>query len=330
MYLKGVARTRLATGYRVPVGDSARWTLSFQREGQNEASATRTGRLGDFGSYTDSIDLPASARVGWYRVTLDVRDRYGWREAAEADLGVAEYRVPEFAVRATADTSVPVYAGDSATIRVEAHYLFGPPMSNATVTASVFTSDKWSATPRLPALAGFQVGRWTWLDGEGAATRDDQPAPARLGADGAVTMRVPSRRLTRPGMLTVSVSVQDANRQSIAATTSVPLRVADAFVGIRTTQDRWDWVAGTPIPLKLVVVRGNGTVRSGARIGIEAHRIDWRGGDWKRDTTWRDSITSADRSVRTSFVPKAPGWYEVIATVRDEQGRITNVVCTST
>jgi len=142
VFVKGIARTyRSETGYRTPVGDSVRWTLTFERDGSREHVATRIGRLGDFGSHGDSLELPATARVGWYRAAFAVRDRHGWRDAAAANFSVAEYRVPEFAVRATADTSVPLYAGDTATVHVEARYLYGPPMANAVVSAAVYTSD---------------------------------------------------------------------------------------------------------------------------------------------------------------------------------------------
>ena len=323
VFVKGIARTyRSESGYRAPAGDSARWTLTFERDGSREPIATRVGRLGDFGSHSDSLELPATARVGGYRAAFAVRDRLGWRDAAETRFSIAEYRVPEFAVKAIADTSVPLYAGDSATIRVEGRYLYGPPMANAAVNAVVHTSDDWGPTPQVKALDGFEVGRSPWLDDERRNEPDEQPNPTHLGTDGTLVMRVPSRRITRPGVLSVSVMVQDANRQTIAASTSVPLRVADAFVGVRTAQRRWDWTSGAPIPIEAVVVRGDGSLRPGTRVGLAAYRIEWRVGHWQRDTTWRDSLTSGDGPVRASFTPAVPGWYEIVASTRDERGRI--------
>ena len=323
VYVKGIARSyRVDSGYAIPAADSVRWTLTFERDGARQVVTTRTGRLGDFGTQADSLELPATARVGWYRATFAVRGRDGWQSAAETSVSVAEYRVPEFEVRATADTSPHVYAGDSATIRVEANYLFGPPMAGAVVNATVHTSDSWGPTPQVSALKGFQVGRSTWMDEARAPEPEPQPAPARLGADGRVVLRVPSRRITRPGLLSVSVNVQDASRQTVAAHASVPLRTADAFVGIRTTSSRWDWPVGQPIPLELIAVRGDGGVRPGTTIRLAAHRMTWTGGGYKRDTTWRDSVTSAERPVPLSFVPATSGWYEIVASIRDERGRV--------
>jgi uncharacterized protein YfaS (alpha-2-macroglobulin family) len=323
VFVKGIARTyRSETGYRAPASDSARWTLAFERDGSREPMATRSGRLGDFGTHSDTLELPATARVGWYRAAFAVRDRYGWRDAAEARFSVAEYRVPEFAVRATADSSVPLYAGDSATVHVEGRYLYGPPMTNAVVDAVVSTSDDWGPTPRVKALEGFEVGRATWLDEDRSREPEQQPAAARLGADGTLVMRVPSRRVTRPGVLSVWVMVRDANRQTISASTSLPVRVADAFVGVRTAQRRWDWTVEKPIPIELVAVRGDGSPRPGATVALTAYRIDWRAGHWQRDTTWRDAVASADGPVKASFTPTLPGWYEIVASVRDDRGRL--------
>ncbi|HKH91108.1 MAG TPA: MG2 domain-containing protein, partial [Gemmatimonadaceae bacterium] len=323
VYVKGIARNfRPGTGYAVPAGDSVRWTLAFEQEGSRETIVTRTGRLGDFGTHSDSLELPSTARVGWYRAAFEVRDRYGWRDAAQTQVSIAEYRVPEFAVRAAVDTSVPVFAGDSATVRVDANYLFGPPMAHAVVKTTVSTSDQYGWAPSFPSLKGYQVGRSYWLDEERPQVQEAQPAPMKLGADGSLVMRLPSRAITRPGLMSISVSVEDASRQAIAANTYVSIRAADAYVGMRTTSERWDWPAGKPISIELLAVGGNGVPRAGTVIRLAAHRITWSGARWKRDTTWRDSVTSGEQAVRASFMPTVDGWYEIIASIRDEHGRV--------
>ena len=254
VYVKGVARLNFPdSGFVVPRSDSARWTLSYEHEDTHETIATHVGRLTEFGARSDSFDLPATARVGWYRASLALRAPGGWRNVATTQFAIAEYRVPEFAVRLTADTSTPVYAGDSATVRVRANYLFGPPMAGATVTATAHVDDSWGETPQLPALRGYRVGRWNWFEDAPRQEEDPQPRPAKLGDDGSLEMRVPTRRgLVRPGTLNISVEVTDASRQRVGASALVPVRATDTFVGIRTDADRWDWTAREPVPLQRI------------------------------------------------------------------------------
>ncbi|HEX7978509.1 MAG TPA: MG2 domain-containing protein [Gemmatimonadaceae bacterium] len=324
VYVKGMARLRFPDArIVVPQGDSARWTLSYEHENSQETIATRVGRLTEFGTRSDSFDLPATARVGWYRASLALRAPGGWRSVANAQFGIAEYRVPEFAVRATADTVTPLYAGDSATFHVHADYLFGPPMTGATVTAAAHVEDSWGAIPQLPALRGYRVGRWNWFDDASKQEQDPQPLPATLGADGSLALRVPiRRRIMRPATLSVSVDVVDANRQRLAAYASVPVRATDAYVGIRTDPDRWEWTARQPVPLQLTTVNADGTIRAGASVKLVALRESWSEGRWQRDTVWRDSVVSRAEPVRASFVPSVMGWYEIVASVRDDRGRV--------
>src|SRR6185369_15018501 len=94
-----------------------------------------------------------------------------------------------------------------------------------------------------------------------------------------------------------------------------------AYVGLRTRSARWYWNAGDTIPVELLVTRANGERRAGASVALAALRYEWREGVWRADTVWRGQLRSASEAVPAPFVPPSAGWYELLATVRDERGR---------
>ncbi|MBW8771542.1 MAG: hypothetical protein JF589_17450, partial [Gemmatimonadetes bacterium] len=84
----------------------------------------------------------------------------------------------------------------------------------------------------------------------------------------------------------------------------------------------WVQPVGDTVRLELLAVRANGPRRPGTPITLRALRYEYSGERWQVDTMWRSSVVSADSVVRAVFVPTTPGWYEVLASVSDEKGRV--------
>ncbi len=47
----------------------------------------------------------------------------------------------------------------------------------------------------------------------------------------------------------------------------------------------------------------------------------WTNGKWQRDTVWRTTVTSAEKPVLVTFVPRNGGSYELVGEANDERGR---------
>ena len=325
VYLGGAVRTFTAdSGYRTPASDSARWTIWYAGlDGRSERLWSHVGRLSEFGALADSFALGRTTRLGEYAATLALRAGGGWRTAARTGFRVAEYRAPEFAMRLDADTTTPLFAGDTARVRIRAQYLFGLPMDGSAVHWWWSENARSSWQQHVPGLEGYTVGRSDWRAAEDARANDllAREGSAVLAADGTFALQMPTRPLSRPGEVRVNVTVTDANRQSVTSQVTMPLHSANLSVGMRTRERRWLWRARDTVAAELLVARADGTPRVGERITVVAQRYRWINNRVVRDTVWRATLISAAAPVTAKFVPASGGSYELLASVVDEQGR---------
>ncbi len=320
VYFGGAARTYDAKeGYRVPASDSARWTVwGTNSDGAMDRIWSRTGPLSDFGTRADSFTIDRTARLGTYVTTLAIRDGRKWRTTARTEFRVAEYRAPEFAVRLDADTSTTLFGGDTAKVRVEAKYLFGVPMAGGQVQ---WWSTYQERELRIPALARYNVGRSRWRTGEQAPSTEPRSGTGTVADDGIAWIDIPTSALTRPGVVSVNVSVADLNRRAVSSAVTIPIHAAEAYLGMRTRERRWYWKQGDSIVAELLLVRQDGAPRVGEKVSVVAERTRWVDGKSKRDTVWSTTVTSAATPTTITFTPREGGSYELVGEARDERGR---------
>ena len=325
VYLKGMVRiSGPVAGFETPSGDSARWTISYSDQDEMEQLARTPAKLTTFGTSESGFDVPRTAALGEYAATLAIATRDGWRVAARTTFRVAEYRPVEFEVALDADTSAVLFAGDTARIQARARYLFDLPMQGGVLhwRASVEENDPWSI--HLASLDGFTVGRpWWWWRAAHERTQMAALDSATLGVDGGVALAAAVPSIAFMSTMTVSAVVEDANRQTVTAQRQITVHAADAYVGIRSAVQSWVWKSGEPVPLELLVVRANGVRRPGSSVSLLALRYDWIGGERRADTVWRAHAVSGNDPVKAAFTPTTPGWYELVASVRDEKGRVS-------
>ncbi len=323
VFLKGVVRWFEArTGYTTPRGDTARWVVRWMgADGRGERVWTRRSRLGEFGSVVDTFEVPRTARLGEYTAELRVARDGAWHPVTSTSFEVAEYRVPEFAVRATTDTVAPLFARDTTPVEISAQYLFGVPMQRASVEwwASTTESSPWEV--RVRGLEGLSVGRSWWLMPGASDVGRQERGTLQVGDDGRATVRVALGALSRPGRMTFHATVTDANRQTVTSDLSVPVHAADVYVGARWAKRRWVWPAGESIPVEALVVGADGARRSGIPLQLFAIRHAWIDGRSRADTVWRDTRVSTTDTLRAAFTPSAPGQYELLLVARDAGGR---------
>lgn len=329
VYLKGIARIdRGPAGYAVPAGDSARWVI-WHYAGRRERLEVRAGQLGAFGTLVDSFQLAATARLGTYGAAFEVRTSDGWRDVANHTFRVNEDHVPEFSVTLNRDSTVRVYAGDTAVIRVTSRYRFGPPMHGGKVRAVASLSPTEDEAADMEALRDFAVGRpvW-WIPRDPKVTYAQYELTDDLSPSGEAVLRFPIPSHSGPGRMTISVSVEDVNRQSISSTSFVPIRAASIQVGVRTTHRRWVWTTRDSISLDALVVGRDGGPRAGHRVTLTATRLSWQGDAWRPDTVWRTEVRPEHEPSSGTFVPTTAGWYEIVAGVQDSQGRTSESALT--
>jgi uncharacterized protein YfaS (alpha-2-macroglobulin family) len=323
VFLKGMARRFTArAGYRVPRGDSARWVVrNVGNPSNSERIWSHDGRLGDFGTIVDSFTVPRTARLGGYTASLFVSKGGQWRVAATASFSVAEYRVPEFAVTATADSTLPLFVGDSVRVAISARYLFGTPMQGAKLEwwASTVERSPWELHVR--GLDGFTVGRSWWMIGGDGGNSSPPTGPIKTVVSDRGIVSVPAGKLTRPGELRFTATVTDANRQQVTTELTLPVQVAEIYAGVRLARPQWRWPVGEGIPIQALTVDLNGRLQAGVSVRMLALRYEWDGATRRVDTVWQTKhITPAD-TLNVEFTPTTMGTHELLVVARDERGR---------
>ena len=324
VYLKGVVRRFTpADGYHVTHGDSARWTVRRADTYQMaERVWSRISRLSEFGTVVDTFVVPRTARLGRYSASLAVHDAAGWHNAATTYMSVAEYRVPEFSISATADTMRQWFAGESVPVGVAARYLYGVPMQGARGSWWAQTKElsPWEAS--VHGLEGWIVGRpWWMVPGGHEESSYTSAAPLTTGPDGRVTLPVRVMPLTRPGRVTVYTQVADANRQTVSTQTSFTAHAADVYVGARLPDRRWYETVGQPVHVQLLAVDAEGRRRAGTSIHVYALRREWAASRTRPDTVLRTQIISSTDTIDFQFTPTTAGLHELLFVARDARGR---------
>ncbi len=318
VFLSAAVRTVDGNEFGTPVGDSVKWTVRAASGRSTDLLwVDSTSTLGDFGVTRDSLLLPRSAGIGEYAAALSVRTNGAWQQVSSLSFTVAEYRAPEFAV--TIDSVIAtVFAGDTAHFRMSARYLFGQPMSNASVSWSQYNQSlyRWQLHPR--GLDGYTVG---------TEAIDTVPVPfegelaARTSSDGALSLAVPSSRARYPRLLEVVATFSDANRQTVVARGAVTVHSANAYIGLRSADQRLVLTSRDSLVLESKVVDARGAARIGDSVSFAVQRSRFINAVTRIDTVARFTRRSSASPETIVVRLPSPGVYRVIATVRDEDKR---------
>ncbi len=149
---------------RYDAPDDNRWsgqTVDYQIVSPSgEVAAEKRATLDEFGSFSDSFEIPGDAKLGVYDVRLMKKNSKGNVEywLGEGSFRLEEYKKPEFMVTVDAPKD-PVALGDSFKAKVNAKYYFGAPVANGVVSYKV---------TRTNYRSGYYPARyWDWFYGIG-------------------------------------------------------------------------------------------------------------------------------------------------------------------
>jgi alpha-2-macroglobulin len=338
VFAKAIVRTGHLGALRAPArGDSVKWTFFDRVDGRLRDTVVT---LSAFGTADQRLPLAADMALGTYRVGISIKRRGEWVELGSTSFRVAEYRPPEFLVTLTADSGGRA-AGDSLRAAIEARYLFGAPMANATVQWSARRTPLWPWEIQIPGMEQYEVGEsgWWWEeydDGE-SSPRSEVITTATDTLDGAgrlsvrVALGAPARG--RPARVTVQATVTDVNRQNVTASTSTTLHPASFYVGARSLNDEYFWRAGRAESVAVLAVRPDGRRVEGVAVRGTLVRREWhrvmRGregldeivGSWVSDTVATCDVTTGAAPQMCRFTPAQGGSYILTFRARDDRGR---------
>lgn len=301
---------------------------------RNEKILEKTFTADAYGGFDGELALPEGATLGTYRIAIDGQNGQG-------TFRVEEYKKPEFEVKIDAP-SAPQMLGDVIKATIRADYLFGAPVTEATVKVKVMRS--------AHSTDFYPVGRWDWLYGNGYAwlgydydwypgwgywgcvrprgwwwpVRQDPPElvaeiDQQVGKDGTVTVSIDTALAKamhgdQDHRYTISAEVTDASRRTVTGSGSViaardPFRV---FVQV----DRGYYKAGA-IAQATVSLRGaDGSPMTGSGTAT-LYRVTYDEGVPTETAveSW-PLATDADGQGRVQFVAARAGQYRLAAVMR--------------
>jgi uncharacterized protein YfaS (alpha-2-macroglobulin family) len=334
VFAKAIVRDgSLGALHAPPAGDSIQWLFRDREDGVLRSA---TVRLTSFGTSSQTLDIPASAAVGEYRIETRVKRQGEWRMVGETDYRVAEYRPPEFLVDVTAQPGTH-FPNETFTAAVQARYLFGAPMGRAVVS--------WEArqTPLDPSELAIPGTDGWYLGGSGAWWEDEEGNSARVFASGADTLDTRGeRRLAitlpeplegRPSRVTIQAAVVDVNRQVVAGTATTVVHPASFYIAAKPIGKNYFWQTGEPQSVDVMAVRPDGQKVPAVGVTGTVVRREWHRvrrerdgvsevvGDWVSDTVGTCNVTTAAAPQRCTFTPTDGGTYILTFRANDANGR---------
>lgn len=295
-------------------------------------------KLNEMGTASRDLPLADNAALGFYTVWLE-----GAELLEQPRLLVAAYRKPEFEITVAAQPS-EVVAGETVSVRAEARYFFGAPVSNARVEY-VITDEpyifRWEC-PHAPCRH-YSFNDYNWWEWEPFRPVGEPLAQGsgRTDENGVFTLTLPARLKEGQNSRrwTVEITVFDVSGQVISGRTHVVVHKAAVYPGVASRA----YVArvGEPATADLILVDTRGAPVPNATVTFVAARQTWHNVRKKfpdgvyrwvsemEETPVYTETVRLDESGRgtATFTPEEGGTYRLRVIATDEQGR-TNTAAT--
>lgn len=333
VHFKGLVRElALGRGPRVPAPAPVAIEVSDSR---GQTVLTRSVTMTRFGGFAFDLTLSPEAALGDYYVVAKVGGQV-FRERFQ----VEEFRPASFEVTIDAGEDV-IRPGDRLAAKVNARYLFGAPVADATVEWSVSRREHALRFPGYEQYSFDPQRRWYWYgdygdEGYADLVSDGEGQTDASGAFG-FAVRDPDTKLTGPRDYIIAASVTDAAAQTMRKATVVTAHQSEVYLGVHTQE--WVQAVGMPFSVNVVAVDPRGKrVAHAATLSFVRTVHDCRYDDLgyrsyascttHEEVAMQRTITIPATGTATERIyPKEPGDYLVRLEATDARG--TKVVAGS-
>lgn len=287
------------------------------RDGQRNAIAKGQVVSGGLGGFSLELKLPKTMDLGECTLKLGGPENSSFEHFLE----VQEFRRPEFEVTATAEPGVS-QIGKSALVSAQAAYFSGGPLANSKVNWRVHSSSA-SFTPA--GWEGYSFGAWTpwWAGGSDGDEPDNSTTQeARTDSGGKSQLKVDFLSVDppHPHNLEAEATLEDVNRQTWTARTSVLVHPAAVYVGLQS--DTTFVQKGQPLKVSVVVTDLDGKAVAGKSVRLRGYRQQWDDQGQLLEADVREqTLTSAAQPLAWELPGGEGGTYRVEARVQDDENR---------
>jgi uncharacterized protein YfaS (alpha-2-macroglobulin family) len=308
------------------LGDAASGLNYVLRDSVGREVLKGKADLNVFGAFDFQLKLPENINLGNETLALSTDSKLENKDFTHS-FQVQEFRRPEFEVSARNETPAPYYVGGSATVSAEAKYYSGGALGNAETNWTV-TSTPTRYTP--PNRDDFTFGKfipwWREYYESNYEERTSQTFKGATDANGKhfLAMDFDSANPARPFTINAEARVQDVNRQTFAASTTLLVHPSELYVGLRTPKT---FIGRDEVfKVETITTDIDGKAVADAPVSLVAELKDWeknKEGVWQEITvdTQACQIKSATDAVSCDFKAKQGGVFTIKAVVLDRKER---------
>ncbi len=331
VYFKGIARV-LDNDGKITVPDVSRSMVVTVMDPVGTEIYSKTLKLSEFGSFSDSFPIAEEAPLGQYSVQAKMipdadLESYSW-----SSFSVLAYRKPEYKATVTTDKDEYV-GGEKAAVTVSGQYYFGAPMAGASVVWRALTSnyyfnmytDGWYSFALEDAWCWRNCSRGENLLTDGKGTLDEA---------GLLKLSVPLTIDDKPvsQLVTLEADLTDKNNQVVSTRSYVVVHKSEVYVGIAS--DDYAVSAGEKASVKLITLTPEGKAAPGTKVNVSLYSRTWnvvksKGID---DAYYYDSepvdtflrstsvVTGEDGKAKAELLLPDGGEYRVVVMAKDANG----------
>lgn len=337
VHIKGWLRRigRRQAGDVGPVGSGLNLVTYQVVDPQGNMLGNGQADVNELGGFDFVFTVPQITNLGIAQLYLTAAGDLGGLDGNQFyhQFQIQEFRRPEFEVAARNETTGPYFAGDHATLAVEAKYYAGGGLPNADVTWQVTTSPGSYSPPDWPDFTfGSWQPWWFYYDIYYPPVGGDsqtQTFTSKTDASGTHYLDLDFKRQgdpandPQPQSVVAQATVMDVNRQAWSSTTTLLVHPSDLYIGLRS--DRYFVQRGTPLKVDFIVTDLDGNPVSDRKVEIRAARLEWKfgKGEWAEtevDVQKCDVFSKPEPDTCTFETPLG-GSYKITAIVTDEFGR---------
>lgn len=279
----------------------------------------------DYGSVSGEITLGSAARLGVYRIKVNVDKK----EIYAGSFRVASFRPPDF--KLTMQTPPPqVGLGPVLKANVQAMYHFGTPLAGVEAVLQASQRSSGFAPARLNDYA---VGAVPLPGKEPAISQALGSSEAKLDSSGRAALAIPKPK-PQPGYpvrVLLETKVSDASQRQVTARRTMLVHPSAVYVGIKTS---YLAKVNKPAELELAVAGYDNKVLSATPVSVTVYRQLWEtvrekgpGGFYRtvskarRIKAWSGAAYVGEKGAMLKFTPKESGTFVAVASTKDAQGR---------
>lgn len=333
VHIKAIIRKEKTGGNEVLANKKFKLVL---RSPDWEVLQTHEVQTNAYGSINHDLRLPSTAPLGYYHVQVqELEEKESYASITHLTFQVAEYE--PVSLEAKLDSQAPSYKrGEKARFALQADYLYGAPLRNAPLTYQALRSETYYEVP--------QANEWiTHAQSYDAAYPEKAPSSGLLSAGEAkldsqgkwsqsVDLNFPGQR--GPELVRLSAEVRDVGQQYVASTASAIVHPADYYVGLRPLRPYFS-SAQSSISPQVQLFEPDGKKVSGRSVRLDLIRRRYTTarevteGRARSESRLVDEIVSSCTWVSQmqeggcALQTKEAGYYVILATSHDAQGRVT-------